>query len=156
MNIQVLKLLLLLAIIFQVACSVTLKRKSNNDKVTNVEMREYNVSSKSESIKSSSKIAKTSLKFSAKDSEIIIAYYKNEANKIIRQDMVRRTTLSATHEKKIVVDGHIPREVQVMPLTLTLGKQLSLLPLYVLRVHIATYVVLMNVRSRRILDLIKI
>lgn len=154
MNLHVLKLMLLSCMVFQASCDITFKRKVANTEDAHVEMSEHkNISSKDNTRK---KYNKSGTVFSKKDSHLIVLYYSDIANAIIRKDMITHTKTSEKQEKKLVRNKKIPRDIQVMPLPLKLEKTLSPLPLHMLRVQVGTRVILMNVKLRRILDIIKI
>lgn len=156
MNSNVLKIILLSCILFLVSCSgVTFKRKTHDAAVKQGDIIEYNKSTKSLSSENNKPTNSGGL-FSEQDSQIITSYYIDKANSIIRRDMITHTKVSKEQESKLVINENIPRDIQVMPLPLLLEKNLSPLPLDMLRVQVGTYVILMNVKSRRILAIIKI
>jgi len=74
----------------------------------------------------------------------------------IRKDMISHTKISKRQAEKLKIGRIIPREIQVMPLPIALEKILPSLSLHVIRVQVGTRVILMNVKSRQILDIIKI
>ena len=148
MNSQILKLIVLSCLIVQSGCDITFKRKVTQNKTAPVEMsQDDNKSDKKDLLKH---------KVGNKDSDIIISYYSDAANAIIRKDMITHTEISKKQAKKLVIGKVIPREIQVMPLPLALEKILSALPLDVIRVQVGTRVILMNVKSRLILEVINI
>lgn len=164
MNSLVLKVLIIGCLIFQYGCGLKFKRKL--PQVTNkpVEMIQYETQSEQQSDdkdkeknKNKDKIkVQTPGKFTEKDSHLISSYYADNANHIIRQDMIAHTRLSQKQEDKLVVNGYIPGNLQIIPLPLKLERILSSLPLELIRVHIGKKVIIMNVKSRQILDIIKI
>ena len=146
MNTLILKLVLLSCVVFFAGCDVTFKRKSTDTNTANIGKHKKNIINKNES--------KTA--FNKKDSHIIISYYTDSSNATIRKDMMTHTVLSKVQNSKLIVGNLIPRNVQVIPLPLKLERILSALPLDFLRVQVGKKVILMNVKSRLILDVIKI
>jgi len=146
MNLQILKLLLLISIILQAGCAITFKRHSTNDAGAKVKVskEQPNIN---ETVKN---------KIWEKDFRIIETYYADTANASIRKDMISHTKINKKQQKNLLVGEVIPRDIQVMPLPLILERRLSDLPLDVIRVQVGTHVILMNVKSRRIVDIIKI
>ncbi|GMR15932.1 MAG: hypothetical protein BMS9Abin31_0229 [Gammaproteobacteria bacterium] len=147
MNSQILKLVILASLVFYAGCDITLKRKDKKTSDAHAAMSEQ---------KSKKKSISSEVVFSKKDSNIIASFYSNTANSIIRKNMIRHTNISRKQQKKLVVGKIIPRDFQVMPLPLKLERALSTLNLHLLRVQVGANVVLMNVKSRLILDIIKI
>jgi len=148
MNSQILKLILLSCLILQSGCDITFKRKVTPNEATSVEM--------SPDEKKSDKKVLLKRTVGNKDSDIIISYYADAANATIRKDMITHTEVSKKQAKKLVVGKIIPRDIQIMPLPLALERILSALPLDVIRVQVGTRVILMNVKSRLILEVINI
>lgn len=140
MNSKILKLILLSSILLQTGCDITFKKKTTSDEAH-----------KSDSVKANSKYKAVN-----KDTHIINTFYSDEANAVIRKDMISHTAVSKKQEKKLVVGKTIPRDIQVMPLPLELEKRLSALSLNTLRVQVGTRIILMDVKSRQILVVIKI
>ncbi len=156
MNSSLLKLILFSCIIFQTSCDITFKRKVEKEKKAPVLIDEQLKSSKKVDENKNKKTEKYTNTFTNNDSELISSYYSDKTNSIIRKDMIMHTKVSKEQTKKLVVDEYVPRDIQVMPLPLKLNRKLSFLPLDKLRVQIGTRVILMNVKTRRILDVIKI
>ena len=154
MNSHLIKIILISCLIFQTGCGIKFKRKLSNNVDTKVAVKENNLHS-SETVKDKKSI-KSEIFFSKKDSHIITRYYSDMANAIIRKEMIRHSIISKKQEKKLVSGEIIPRDIQIIPLPLKLERRLSSLPLNVLRVQIGTHVILMNVKSRKILDTITI
>ena len=154
MNSSLLKLILFSCIIFQTSCDITFKRKVEKEKKVPVVIDEQLKSSKK--VDKNKETEKSTNAFTKYDSELITSYYLDKTNSIIRKDMIMHTKISREQTKKLVVDEYVPRDVQVMPLPLKLNRKLSFLPLDKLRVQIGTRVILMNVKTRQILDVIKI
>jgi len=146
MNLQILKLLLLISIILQAGCDITFKRHSTNDADAQIKISKEQPDKK-QTIKNKAWI---------KDFRIIESYYADVANASIRKDMISHTKISKKQEQKLVVGEVIPRDIQVMPLPLVLERKLSNLPLHVIRVQVGRHVILMNVKSRRIDNIVKI
>lgn len=156
MNSLVLKLVIITCLIFQYGCGIKFKRKSVQTEDKPVEMQQYDRSLvKTPVVATNDKMAPTD-KFSESDAALITAYYADEANRVIRDDMIVHTRLTDKQEEKLGVTAFIPSDVQVMPLPLKLERKLSALPLDLIRVHVGTRVIIMNVKSRQILDIIKI
>ncbi len=154
MNSSLLKLILFSCIIFQTSCDITFKRKVEKEKKAPVIIDEQLKSSKK--VDENKETEKSTNTFTKNDSELISSYYLDKTNSTIRKDMIMHTKISKEQIKKLVVDEYVPRDVQVMPLPLKLNRKLSFLTLDKLRVQIGTRVILMNVKTRRILDVIKI
>ena len=154
MNSSLLKLILFSCIIFQTSCDITFKRKVEKEKKAPVVIDEQLKSSIK--VNGNKETGKSTNKFTKNDSELISSYYLDKTNSIIRKDMIMHTKISREQTKKLVVDEYVPGDVQVMPLPLKLNRKLSFLPLDKLRVQIGTRVILMNVKTRQILDVIKI
>ena len=155
MNSTVLKLIILSCLIFQMGCGLKFKRKTTQPQDAQVEMVDYKkLSSKDAPVEDDTK--DTPFRFTTKDSQLITLYFKDKTNAIIRHDMMMSTQVSKKQEKSLVVGEYITREIQVMPLPLTLERMLSSLSLDLLRVQVANNVILMHVKSRKILDIIKI
>ena len=70
--------------------------------------------------------------------------------------MVTHSHVSNKQEEKLVINAFIPGDVQVIPLPLKLEQKLSSLPMHLIRVQVGKQVIIMNVKSRQILDIIKI
>jgi hypothetical protein len=137
------KIILICCLILQIGCGIKLKQKVSKKSDTKIETSHNS----SESIKPGNI-------FSKKDSRIITSYYSNRANALIRKDMIRHGRLSKEQKKILAIGNIIPRDIQVIPLPLKLERLLSSLPLNVLRVQVDTRVILMNVKSRKILGII--
>ena len=160
MNSIFLKLFIISCLILQAGCSLKFKRKSPEaPEEKKLEVIEYqNKLGSKGSIKEAApeKQAANDLLFSEKDSLIIKTYYADEANVVVRHDMQMHTKISRKQEENLQANKFIPRDIQVMPLPLQLERKLSAISLNLIRVQVANYVVLMNVKSRQILDIIKI
>lgn len=148
MNSQSVKLLLLCCLIFQLGCDISLKRKNKNHMMDSVEM--------SANDKKSTDKAENKQIILRRDFKIINSFYLDAENAIIREDMISHTQLSKKQEKNLQLGKIIPREILALPLPLELEKRLPSLPLHVIRVQVDKYVILMNVKSREILELLKI
>lgn len=151
MNSQIVKLILLACLIFQSGCDITFKRKNNNHKLTSVYMsqnNEHTDDEENEIVEGNTVIDR--------DNSTIISFYADPANEIIRKDMRKHAKVSKKQEKKLVVGKTIPRNIQVVPLPLQLERILSPLPLQLIRVQAGMQVMVMDVKSRKILTVIKI
>lgn len=144
---QILKLTLISCIVFQLGCDITFKRKSDGKSSSYVAIK--NIKNKTVKIKNSDA-------FSNKDVRIISSYYKDDSNEMIKQDMITHSKISKKDEKKLVVGKIIPRHIQVIPLPLKLESSLSSISLNMLRVQVGKNIILMNVKTRKILGIIKI
>lgn len=144
---QIIKLALVGCIVFQFGCDITFKRKSDDKSSAYVAVK--NIKNKTVKIKYNDG-------FSSKDSRIISSYYKDVANAIIRKDMITHSNISKKEQKKLVIGKIIPRHIQVIPLPLKLERDLSSVPLKMLRVQVGKNIILMNVKTRQILGVIKI
>ncbi len=143
MRLTLLIAFLLAGFVLQAGCKITFKRK--NMQQDNVVVNEKG---EKEEIRSD--------RFSSKDKKTISNYFQREAHKVIREDMLAYTKISNKQKARLVRDEVIPRDIQVMPLPLELNRKLSELPVSMLRVMVADRVILMNVKTRRILDVFKI
>lgn len=152
------KLLLLCCLIFQAGCDLTLKKKSKSAKMSSDKMDSLKMNSAEMKKNSKKKSSKASMKYEMRDhdSDMITSYYSDEVNATIRKDMISHTAITKKQAKKLKVGKIIPREIQIIPLPMELEKRLTSLSLDKIRVQIGKYVVLMDVKSRRILDIIKI
>lgn len=158
MNSQTVKLLLLACLIFQAGCDITFKRKNNNHKTASVGTNQVEIN-KDKTSQSDNNIDKEVAEKNivrSDDDNIIIAYYKDPTNDIILNDMLTHTKTSKKQEKNLVVGKIIPRNIQVVPLPLSLERILSSLPLRLIRVQIGNRVIIMNARTREILTVLKI
>ena len=152
MNSQILKIVLLMSVILQAGCEITFKRKSSNTESAQSGM----ISDKNQPIKEQSSNSSSEKKSLSKNFKIISLYYSNPVNATVRKDMITHTSISKKQENKLVVGKIIDRDIQVMPLPLELERILSPLPLHVIRVQVGMRIILMNVKTRRILEIIKI
>lgn len=148
MNSHIVKLIILSCLIFLSGCDITFKKQATNNEAVSLEKSNDN-------IKTDKNVSEKS-NVGNKDFDIIISYYSDKANANIRKDMISHTEISEKQAQKLVVGKIIPREFQVMPLPLALEKILTRLPLHVIRVQVGTRVIYMNVKSRKILEIIKI
>lgn len=159
MKLQTIKLTLLTCLVFQLGCDITLKRKDKKHQMVaqvgsnQVESTQIKMSPKDEKKSKASRVKKVMRNY---DSNIIISYYSDAANAVIRKDMISHTEISKKQAEKLKVGKIISRDIQVMPLPIALEKRLPSLSLHVIRVQVGTYVILMNVKSRQILNIIKI
>ena len=148
MNIQLVKLLLLCSLIFQFGCDISLKRKNNHQSMDSVDMN------RADNQSANKKAAKK--KILRHDFKIINSFYLNKENKIIREDMIKHTVISKKQEKNFQIGEVIPRDVLALPLPIELEKRLPAVPLHTIRVQVGRYIILMNVKSREIIDVFKI
>lgn len=148
MNSQIVKLIILSCLLFQYGCDITLKKKETNNNTVSFE--------KSKDDKTTKKNDSAKRNVGNKDFDIIISYYSDKANAGIRKDIITHTEISEQQAKKLVVGKIIPRDIQVMPLPLALERILTQLPLHVIRVQVGTRVIYMYVKSRKIIEIIKI
>ena len=148
MNVKILKFILLMGLIFQLGCNITFKRKTPDNIHVPAEMKKTDAKPDEKPLTKKQKVNN--------DTGVIAAYYADEANKIIREDIISHTEVSKKQAKKLVIGKIIPRDIQVIPLPLNLEKILSSLPLQLIRVQVGERVIIMDVKSRRIIDIIKI
>lgn len=148
MNSDIVKLILLSCLIFVSGCDITFKKQATNNKAVLLEKSKDNTKT-DKNVSEKSNVVN-------KDFDIITSFYSDKANANIRKDMISYTEISDQQAKKLVAGKIIPRDIQVMPLPLALEKILIRLPLHVIRVQVGTRVIYMNVKSRKILEIIKI
>ena len=148
-----LKLLLIVCLLFQTGCGLKFKKKSES---ITAAQPEINTTSRQISNKERKDLVKSGNAFSIEDIQQITSYYSDKANARIKQDMMSHTKLTSKQRNKLMVNEIISRDVQIIPLPLNLERTLTSLPLNVLRVHAGSRVMLINVKSRKILDIIKI
>jgi len=159
-KVKSIKIIFLCGLLFTTACDITFKKKSNN------ETPSYNASTVSEPDTKSAKDTKptktqtdkvvTKLSFTAIDKEIIQRYYKDKTNTIIAKNMSTHSESTKKQVKKLKISSHIARSIQVVPLPLELERILTTLPRFALRVQVNNKIILMDVSSREILDIITI
>ena len=153
MNSYLTKVILLTFLVMQASCDIAFKRKSSTDQNTYPKQSTEIKLSKKDVVKKK-KSSKTPLKIN--NTGIITAYYSNPVNAVVRKDMIAHTSISKVQESKLELGKIIPRDIQVMPLPLELEKILTALPLHVIRVQVGTHVIVMDVKTRKILEIIKI
>ena len=151
MNSQTVKFILLACLIFQSGCDITFKRKNNNHQMTSVEMSQNN-----EHVDEEDNATEEGMSVFDRDNNTIISFYADPANAIIRKDMRKHAKVTKNQEKKLVVGKTIPRNIQVVPLPMQLERILSPLPLQLIRVQACMQVMVMDVKSRKILTVIRI
>ena len=154
MNSLVLKVLIIACLVFQYGCGLKFKRKTAQTTDKPVEMIQYENGSSKQAEEKDKVLAPG--QFSERDSQLISSYYADKSNQVSRQDMIAHTRLSKKQEEKLAINEYIPTDLQVMPLPLSLERILSSLPLDLIRVHIGKRIIIMNVKSRQILDIIEI
>jgi len=148
------KLILLTGLILIAGCNITFKKKSSEKVDSQIDVA---ASKKIDDEKTlSSKTIKSGTLFTNKDKELINLFYNDKANAVILKDMIAHTRLSIKQRKKLTESKNVANSVQVMPLPLELERMLSPLPRNILRVQVDRRIILMDVNSRRILDVIKI
>ena len=149
-----LPLLILSGIIFISGCDISFKRISpaavDTQNQTNSENSETLVKDQP-----AQKTLKNKTSFGDTDSKLIARYYSDVSNETILQNIINQTHITKKQANKLVVAERIPHNTQVMPLPLELENLLSPLPQHVLRIQIGKYVILMDVKSRQIHDVIK-
>lgn len=147
------KIIILTLLVLQASCDIAFKRKSSAENNTHAKINTDIMMTEKEdgSKKSSSKSS-----FINNNSKIINAYYSNPVNAMIRKDMITHTSISKEQAAKLEVGKIIQHDTQVMPLPLELERILSPLPLHMIRVQVGMHVILMDVKTRKILEIIKI
>lgn len=143
---------LIASLLLQTGCKLTLKKKSDPDAVTQTE--ETSVEAKTDS--KSAKKKKPVPLFTEHDTKLITLYYSNEGNAQVLEDIVKQTAVSDKVAARLKTNEIIPKDVLVVPLPLELEKILSPQPAYDLRVQVGKHVIMMDIKSRRILDVIKL
>lgn len=135
---------------------MTFKRKSAASRAENTE----NSTDSKKTVVSKEKLKDAKItahkSFSSNDKKMIRLYYSDSANATVLQDIITHTQTTKTQDKKLKTNEKIPSDVQVMPLPLELKRLLSPLPASVLRVQVNKHVILMNVKSRQIMDMINL
>ncbi|MFK5913093.1 MAG: hypothetical protein QM484_01865 [Woeseiaceae bacterium] len=149
---KILKLLLLSSLLLQASCDIMFKRKNMPAVIETKNISLDKVKKENQSI-SKSPIHHVQKK---RDIEIISSYYADPSNEMIRKNMISYTSITKKEQAKLVVGKIISRELQVVPLPLILERDLSSLPLNMIRVQVGANIILMNVKTRQILDLVKI
>jgi hypothetical protein len=143
---------LIAGLLLQSGCKIALKRKSDPGAAT----QSSEMSRAAEKDSKSSKDKKTARVFTQRDTKLIALYYSNEGNAQVLDDIVKQTSVSSEVQDKLKINQIIPNGVQVVPLPLELEKMLSPLSGYDLRVQVGKRVMIMDIKSRRILDVIKL
>lgn len=160
MNDKLTSVTLIFCLVFTSGCEITFKRKTKpEEKQDKAVVMEKKISEdKMEKNSSMAKRPASALKvlFSKKDADLITVYYTSEENAIIRRNMIRHSAVNKEQQKQIQVGKIIPRDFQVIPLPLKLERALSTLDLRYIRVQLGANIILMNVKTRQILDIIKI
>ncbi len=146
MMLKIFKLILLSSFILQTSCEITFKRKNMGDDFSKTITN---------NLVPNKKLSKEEKK-RIKDFSIISKYYSDAANTTIRNEMITHTEISKKQEKQLIVDKIISRDIQVMPLPIELERMLSNLTLNHIRVQAGVHIILMDVKTRRIIYLIKI
>ncbi len=136
--------LLLSAVFLLSACNITFKRKSAPKK------DEARVLVKTKDGK------KMFIGFPVKDIAAIRLYFKDKAHAQILSDMQSYMKLTKKQKKQLKKNNILSSDIQVMPLPLELERKLVKLPVSQLRVMVGNYVLLLQVKSRRILELIEL
>lgn len=150
------------------ACDITFKRKNDAQPAAMQEDSEKMVVQKPESTpekkpgdkKSDSTASKKPKKkstsvlsgFSEQDRKSIGLYFTSPSNAKLLDDIVEQTRVSAAVHDKLTNDSQIPNSVQLYPLPLELEKQLAPLPLHLMRVQIEKKILLIDIKTRFILD----
>ena len=149
-----------ICLISTTGCEITFKRKTKQvEKEDHATVIEKKISSDKHEPKQDKGNRPTSaikVLFSKKDADLITSYYASEENEIIRRNMIRHSSINKKQQKKLVVGKIIPRDFQVIPLPLKLERALTSLDLRYIRVQLGANIILMNVKTRQILDIIKI
>ena len=148
-----LKIILLSCLIMQAGCNITLKKKTGSDKRAHPSkvMLKRNAEAKRKKIQE----AIPRVGFPSSDRTLIELYFKNKGNESIFNNMVKQREVTKKTDKKLTVSNVIPNNIQVSPLPLDLEKTLSLAPSHMLRVQAGRNIILMYVKTRKIVDIIK-
>ena len=143
---------LIAGLLLQSGCNITFKRNSNQDDVA--QSSEISAASKMYSKSSQEKIPLHA--FTHRDIKLIALYYSKEGNAQALSDIIKQTSVNSKIQSKLKKNEIIPNDVLVIPLPLGLEKILSPLSGYELRVQVGKRVMLIDIKSRRILDVIKL
>mgnify|MGYP007065675680 CR=1 FL=1 len=156
MNSRVIIIILASTLFFLQGCDLTFKRKTSSGVPGKVEMaKETGSPTKSNKPVKNIHVNKKSVThFRDDDIQRIREFYKE--NTQTRDDMIAYSKLSKKQKNSLVVNGVVKHDIQIIPLPLKLKEMLSPLPMNLLRVHAGDKVILMNVNSRRIIDIIKL
>ena len=106
--------------------------------------------------KDSTKRPKIVSGFSEQDRKTIGLFYTSPANAKVLDDIIEHTQVSAVVQNKLSTDSVIPNSVQLFPLPLELEKQLIPLPLHLMRVQIEKKILLIDIKTRFILDSVEL
>lgn len=156
MNSRATIMILVSTLFFLQGCDLTFKRKTSSDAAGKVEMVKETGSptQSNKPVKNEHVNKKSGTHFSDNEIQRIREFYKE--NTQMRDDMIAYSKLSKKQINSLVVNGVVKHDIQIVPLPLKLKGMLSPLPMNLLRVHVGDKVILMNVKSRRIIDIIKI
>jgi len=155
------KWVVFISLILLAGCDIALKRKSESNPDYQAEMRkqiaedEKNGKNKKSKSKNSEPVKARAI-FSDRDTKLIKLYYGDESKSSILKDMIKHTWVSEKQAKNLTVTKRISNDIQVMPLPLELEKILSPLPRYSIRVQVGKNVIIMDIKSRRIIDIVKL
>lgn len=143
---------MLCALVGLSACDITFKKKYSKSAKDIADLR-----IKAKSPKKYQKILeqRRGEAFSQKDKKLISLYYNDKANANIMSKAVSLTPVTKKEDSELKISHHLAPHIQVIPLPLELENILTKLPRQVLRVQVARNIILMNVKTRKIIDIIK-
>ena len=161
MNSYGLRFILLCLLLTQAGCDITLKKKyseKGNTTIENTKMgHKVIIKKKAPGMIQKEYEQREVLKaFTRKDKAIITAYYKNNEATAILHYANKHSPLDKKQEKELLISKSIPQNIQLIPLPLDLDKHLTEIPASVLRVQVSNNIILMDVRTRNIIDIIKL
>lgn len=147
-----LSIVVLCAFIGLSACSITFKKKYSKSPK---EVSDLRIKAKSPEKYQKILEHRRGEAFSQKDKELINLYYKDKGNANIMSKAASLTPISKKEDSQLKISHYLPPHIQVIPLPLELENILGKLPRQVLRVQVAKNIILMNVKTRKIIDIIK-
>lgn len=147
-----LSIITLSAVVVLSACDITLKKKYIQSPK---EFTELDAKQKSQKKYKKLLDHERAQGLTQKDKRLITLYYSDVGNATIIAKAMTLTPISKKEDKALRVSHYLPLHIQVIPLPLELEKLLVKLPRQVLRVQVAKNIILMNVKTRKIIDIIK-
>ena len=162
---------LLPALLALTACDITFKRKSASAMTEQTDKQQQtDKNSKQGKTADGKKDAKkpeqknkdskppvmTGKNFTAQDKELIQNYFKNVNNARVFHEAAELTRLDSKRKESLKVNTILSADIQVIPLPLELERGLSTLNSNMIRVQVENLVILMDLGTRRIVEIIKI
>lgn len=153
------KCIVFISLALLTGCDIAFKRKSESNPDYQAEMRkqisEDEINDKKTNSNKSEPVKARAI-FSQRDTKLIKLYYGDVNKSSMLRDMVKHTWVTEKQAKTLTVTARISNDIQVVPLPLELEKLLSLLPRYSIRVQVGKNVIIMDIKSRRIIDIVKL